>query len=284
MLNAFGKINMSVVSHSANQRLPTCIFLGSLFILLWTGCSQEAKPEVPLITFHLRNDFNKDQSFWESSHFELPDPEEPVETAAGGSEGLEAEKVSIASHAKEQLKMQKDPAFQKLKRLEIPVNENSRSRVVKSRQSTKPDIIASKEKQVLFAGRDFNLKGFESVAPPQSTINFDHHLVESLPHEGDLETVEHLDLSAKVRPHDKTLVFHGRPNGWFESGDDEFLQEEVFEKNQRPKTQKEIEEIPETKVLNLANGESYLTLTPNEKKLDLFGNHQTVDRGYFDLD
>ncbi len=182
---------------------------------------------------------------------------------------VERVKKGATQSEKKTLTFKSDPEYLAMNRFERPSLELKSPVVARQNVQETIDVV---DKPLIFAGRGFDIQGFQSHASQVIQADFIQHLNRPIQK---VKTVrlERLDLQLTEAKTSKYLIFH--PLGPALSQRQKPV---LWEKPEPPSKPHDLERIPETKLLFKENKKSQLILRPGNESLDLLIGHEKINR------
>lgn len=252
----------------------------SLFAACARGEKKKRKEEIPtpVVKIDLRTELNLDQLIKTASEgvkkVEAA-PVSPEEEKAG------SEQAPVAPAAEEN-RHKTDKEYLALRRYEQPLFPEKKSRPVAGKNGGKENVLSFEgEKPLVFAGRGFEIRGFESGSKDNLSF-FSAGYLEGPPLPEDSgRSPDRLDLREGNVRSNRSLIFSGKETGFFKA---ETLKES--EEGATPKAPPEkkstVEKIPETKPFLSQDRKSDLLLLPKKKSVDALMGNENVNRDFFE--
>ncbi len=182
---------------------------------------------------------------------------------------VEGVKSEPAQSEKETLTYKDDPEYLAMHRFER-LSPELKAPVIARQSVREPTSVV--DKPLVLAGRGFDIQGFQSHTSQFIQADFLQHLNRSAPKVKPVR-VERLDLQLIQAKSSKYLIFH--PLGPALSHLQKPIQRETPKPQEKPR---DLERIPETKLLFSEGEKSDLLLRPGSESLDLMIGNEKINR------
>lgn len=258
-------------------------------LVLLAGCSghKEAPKEKvvkvlpPTVVAHLRLELDRDVRDEKlPSLSESKEDLKPEEGTAVGEKKVES--ISVTPLPSEETGYKTDKEYLSLNRYEQPVPTAVRK---ESQKKLGDDLegFERREKSLVLGGKGLDIQGFNTQARESLNVDPTSRLAMPLPPEPSKKESAHLDLNEGLIKDKRSLIFHDQGAGYFKSE-----KIEIKEENPKPPQPKVVtaptglEKIPETQLRISQGKDNQLTLSPNEKGIDLLMGNEDLSRKSYD--
>lgn len=134
--------------------------------------------------------------------------------------------------------------------------------------------VTVRDKPLVFAGRGFEIRGFESHGRNKLYFDFTRHFRKPYPHKKVIPSPGHLDRGLSQVRSSRELIFHPLKSAWGRNSSREPEPQKILP----TKKNVPVKKIPETLLRFSENGKTQLMLRPGGEALDLLRGNENVNR------
>lgn len=232
----------------------------------------------PAVVAHLRLDLDRDISDVKTPFLsENKEDLKPEGTAIGKKE---AGSISVTPLPSDDTGYKTDKEYLSMKRYEQPVPATLP-------QETRKELDDSgrferREKNLVLGGKGFDIQGFNAQARENLNVDTTSRLMAPVLPELPKKEPAHLDLEEGLIKDKRTLIFHDQGAGYFKSEKIEIKEEKPKKPQPKVTAPSGLEIIPETKLRMSQGKDNQLTLSPNERGIDLLMGNEELSRKIYD--